>query len=121
MEAASWILGGLQALWLVALVTVGTLRAVRARVLVTSGLGLLISLVVSTTATPPEQAVPLGVMLGTGAAVGLWLATRHEVTFTWAPGKVYWPDERRPPATEKLLLLMTTLYFCAGAAVSATR
>ena len=121
MDAASWILGGLQALWLLALVVVGLLRAVRSRVLMTSGLGLLISLVISTTATPAEQAVPLGVMLGTGVAVGLSLFTRHGVTFTWMPDTEYWPDEKRPPVTENLLLLMTALYFFAAAAVAVTR
>jgi hypothetical protein len=121
MDAGSWILGGLQALWLMVLVAVGLLRAIRPRVLVTSGLGLLISLVVSTTATPTEQGVPVGIMLGTGVAVGLSLATRHGVTFTWMPDTEYWPDEERPPVTENLLLVMTALYFCAAAAVSVAK
>lgn len=85
MGPASWMLGGVQALWLVALVVVGLRRAVRPRVLVTSGLGLLTSLVVTTTATPTEQGVPLGLLLGTGVAIALTLATRRGVTFTWMP------------------------------------
>ena len=117
MGPASWILGGSQALWLLALVVAGLKRAVRPRVLVTSGLGLLISLVVTTTTTPTE----LGVMLGTGVAIGLSLATRHGVTFTWMPDTEYWPDENRPPLTENLLLAMTALYFCAAAALSVAR
>ncbi|TWD79003.1 hypothetical protein FB561_0052 [Kribbella amoyensis] len=59
MAGASWMLVGLQALWLVALVAVGLLRVVRRRALVTSGLGLLISFVVSTTATPRRSALCL--------------------------------------------------------------
>lgn len=117
MGAASWILGGFQALWLLALLVLGLRRAVRPRVLVTSGVGLVISLVLTTTTTPTE----LGVMLGTGVAIALSLATRHGVTFTWTPDTEHWPDETRPPPTENLLLTTTALYFCAAAAVSVTR
>jgi hypothetical protein len=121
MDGASWMLVGLQALWFVVLVAVGLLRAVRRRVLVTSGLGLLISLVVSTTATPAERGFPLGVALGAGVAVGLSLATRSGVTFTWMPDEVYWSDEKRPPLTENLILLLTALCCCVAAAVLVTR
>ncbi|TCO41061.1 hypothetical protein EV646_116153 [Kribbella antiqua] len=120
MDGASWVLVGLQALWLVALVAVGLLRAVRHRVLVTSGLGVVISLVVSTTATPMERGLPLGVALGAGVAVGLSLATRSGVTFTWMPDKVYWLDEKRPPMTENLILLLTALCCCVAAAALVT-
>jgi hypothetical protein len=105
----------------VALVAVGLLRAVRHRVLVTSGLGLLISLVVSTTATPMERGLPLGVALGTGVAVGLSLAVRSGVIFARMPDKVYWLDEKRPPATENLILLVTGVCWCVAAAVLVTR
>ncbi|TWD79004.1 hypothetical protein FB561_0053 [Kribbella amoyensis] len=54
-------------------------------------------------------------------AVGLSLATRRGVTFTWMPDKVYWLDEKRPPVTENLFLLLTTLCCCVAAAVLATR
>ena len=121
MDRASWVLVGLQALWLVTLIAVGLLQAVRRRLLVTSGLGLLISLVVSTTASPTERALPLGVALGAGAAVGLSLATRRGVTFTWMPDKVYWLDDKRPAPTEDLILLMTALCCCVALAILMSR
>jgi hypothetical protein len=121
MDAVVRTLGWAQALWLLALVAVGLRRAVRVRALVTSGIGLLISLVVSTTATPPEKAVPVGVMIGSGIALFLAFATRRGVTFTWEPDTEYWPDYKRPPRTENLLLVLAGLYFCAAAAVAATR
>src|SRR3954453_22321413 len=121
MDRASWLLVGLQVLWLATVVAVGLLHAVRRRVLVTSGLGLLISLVVSTTASPIERALPLGVALGAGASVGLSFATRRGVTFTWMPDKVYWVDDKRPPPTEKLILLMTALCCCVAVAVLVAR
>src|SRR3954465_955852 len=121
MDRASWVLVGLQALWLVTLVAVGLLHAVRPRLLVTSGLGLLISLVVSTTVSPTERALPLGLALGAGAAVGLSLAIRRGVTFTWTPDKVYWVDDKRPPPTEQLILAMTALCCCVAVAVLVAR
>jgi hypothetical protein len=54
-------------------------------------------------------------------AVGLSLATRSGVTFTWMPDEVYWSDEKRPPLTENLILLLTALCCCVAAAVLVTR
>ncbi|MGW6279986.1 hypothetical protein [Kribbella sp. NPDC055071] len=121
MDATVRTLGWVQALWFVVLAVVGLRRAVRFRALVTHGIGLLVSLVVTTTATPPEKAVPIGVMIGTGIAIGLSLATRHGVTFTWQPDTEYWPDDKRPPRPENLLLALAALYFIAAAVVAATR
>ncbi|GAA1139055.1 hypothetical protein GCM10009630_42530 [Kribbella jejuensis] len=114
ISTSTTLLGLSQAFWFAALVLLAVRRAVRPRALVTSALGLLISVVISTTATPPAIAVPLGVTVGTAIAVILSLATRHAITFTWSPNTKYYADNHPTPA-ENPLLAATALYFCIGA------
>lgn len=121
MELNTWIVVGIEAFWFVSLLAVGVLHAVRHRVLVTSGLGWLLSAIISTTGKPLEAALPLGLLIGSGAAVGLSLATRRGVTFTWMPDKVYWLDEGRRPFAENVLMMLTSLYFCTAAAIMIIR
>ncbi|GAA3136455.1 hypothetical protein GCM10010530_65840 [Kribbella aluminosa] len=87
---AYWLLGGLQALWLVALVVVGVRRAVRPRVLLASGLGLLVSLVVSTTASPVllrHRSTPCHQLMAAARGVQVYAdPAGHPFCLCWVPG-----------------------------------
>jgi hypothetical protein len=121
VAALTAVLVGLEVLWIVSLVGAGVRRAVRNRFLLTSLLGWLLSTVIATEAKPAERALPVGVLVGSCAAVGLALATRSGVTFTVMPNKEYWPDDKRPPIVENLLLLFMLACGCFAIVTLAVR
>lgn len=99
-------------LWVLGLVSVW--RRVRARLLLTSGIGWLAAMVISTTGTPTELAVPIGLSVGAGIALMWSLATRTEVSVTWAPGKVYNRDDGPKPPMETVVLVGTGVLLVIG-------
>ncbi|WP_405057324.1 hypothetical protein OG474_31925 [Kribbella sp. NBC_01505] len=102
-------------LWVLGLLAVA--RRVRPRLLLTSGIGWLAAMVISTTGVPADTAVPVGLMVGAGIALGVSLATRSGVSFEWAPNKVYDQDDGPKPFTETVVLVGTGVFAVIGIAL----
>ncbi|WP_344154283.1 hypothetical protein [Kribbella yunnanensis] len=99
-------------LWLLGLFAV--VRRVRPRLLLTSGIGWLAAMVISTTAVPSERGVPVGLAVGAGIAVVVSLSTRSGVSLEWAPNKVYDRDDGPKPRMETAVLLVTAVFGVVG-------
>ncbi|MFK4086390.1 hypothetical protein ACI2LF_19930 [Kribbella sp. NPDC020789] len=99
-------------LWLLGVLAVA--RRVRPRLLLTSGIGWLAAVVISTTATPVERGVPVGLVVGAGIALGWSLATRSGVTVSWEPDKVYDRDDGPKPQMETVVLVGTGVLAVLG-------
>ncbi|TDD46220.1 hypothetical protein E1263_37040 [Kribbella antibiotica] len=108
----------LELLWVLGLVAVW--QRVRPRLLLTSGIGWLAAMVVSTTATPAERGVPLGLAVGAGIALVLSLSTRSGVTFEMNPGKVYHRDDSPKPKMETAVVVATAGLLVAGVVLLVT-
>ncbi|MFB6718578.1 hypothetical protein ACFCV3_00370 [Kribbella sp. NPDC056345] len=98
-----WVLGLLSVVW-----------RVRPRLLLTSGIGWVAAMVISSTASPAERGVPVGLMVGAGIAVGLSLATRSGVTLEVEPNKVYDRDDGPKPRMETVVLVGTAVFALVG-------
>lgn len=98
--------------WVLGLLAVA--RRVRLRLLLTSGIGWLVAMVISTTGVPADTAVPLGLVVGAGVAVGVSLATRSGISLEWAPGKVYDQDDGPKPRMETVVLVATGVFMVVG-------
>ncbi|GAB3929055.1 hypothetical protein GCM10029976_027980 [Kribbella albertanoniae] len=105
----------LELLWVLGLVAV--MRRVRPRLLLTSGIGWVAAMVISSTAVPAERGVPVGLMVGAGIAVGLSLATRSGVSLEVEPNKVYNRDDGPKPRMETVVLVATAVFALVGVAL----
>ncbi len=101
-----WVLGLLSVVW-----------RVRPRLLLTSGIGWVAAMVISSTAVPAERGVPVGLMVGAGIAVGLSLATRSGVTVEVEPDKAYNRDDGPKPRMETAVLVATAVFALVGVAL----
>jgi hypothetical protein len=111
------VLIGLYIAWpLIVGVTCATSR-VRRRFVVLSAAGWIGATVIATTARPADRALVIGLVLGVGASLSLWLATRRGVTFTWMQDKTYWPDNDPLPSGEKVAAVLVALMGILGLAV----
>ncbi|MFC9693027.1 hypothetical protein ACFTSF_31040 [Kribbella sp. NPDC056951] len=98
--------------WVLGLLAVA--RRVRPRLLVTSGIGWLAAMLVSSTAVPVERGVPVGLAVGAGIAVVVSLSTRSGVSLEWAPNKVYDRDDGPKPRMETAVLVVTAVFGVVG-------
>ncbi|MFF1820215.1 hypothetical protein ACFVWG_23125 [Kribbella sp. NPDC058245] len=118
MAVSVGVVAAVDVVWVLGLFAVR--RRVRPRLLLTSGLGWLVGLVISTTGMPAGRAVPVGLLVGTMVAL-LWsLATRSGVTFTWEPDKVYNQDDGPKPRLETVVLVATALFGVVAIVLLAT-
>lgn len=89
-------------------------QQVRPRLLLTSGIGWVIAMAISTTATPTGRGVPLGLAVGAGLALMWSLLTRSGVRLEFDPDKVYDRDDGPKPRMETVVLVGTGVLAVVG-------
>lgn len=100
--------------WPVGVVVLRLLTRARRRCLAATGVGVLVALVLATTATPADRTIPIGLIVGAGVAVALCLATARGLTFTWAQNETYWVYDGKIPLGDRLVEVLSLLAGVVG-------
>ncbi|RZU13505.1 hypothetical protein EV645_4347 [Kribbella rubisoli] len=100
--------------WPLGAVVVRLLTRVRRRCLAAIGVGWIAALVLATTATPAERVIPIGLIVGSGIAATLCLATARGVTFTFAQDETYWVYDGKIPVGDRLVEVLSVLAGVVG-------
>lgn len=90
--------------WALLIVIAHSRFGARIRYVIASLIGFVLGLVISTTGKPVADAAPLGLVIGSGIAIGTYLLIREEVRFEWAPGQAYDVDPGPYPRIEAVSL-----------------
>lgn len=94
---------GILVAWPLVLAAAKLVAHVRWRFVFVFAAGWLAALVVATTAEPRPRAAMIGLALGAGGAVVIWLAVRTGVRLTWMPGEVFLRDDNPTPKSEYIV------------------
>ena len=100
--------------WPTGILVLRLITRVRRRCLAAAGVGWLAAVVVATTAPPTSRALPVGLVLGAGIAIGGCFATARGVTFTWEQQQTYWAYDGKIPPGDRLVEVLTGLVGLIG-------
>jgi hypothetical protein len=100
--------------WPAAVVLLRLVTPVRPRCLAVLAGGWLVATVLATTATPATRAVPMGLVVGAGLALGIWPAISRGVTFTMAQDRTYAPYDGKIPVGDRVALAITAVAGLVG-------
>jgi hypothetical protein len=103
------LLISLYAVWPLAVVVAKLVSGVRIRFLLVSALTWVLALVIGTTATPPDHAQPVGLIVGASCCLFLAFAVSDGVRFTWSQYKTYFRQEGEVPRAEHVVLAVVAL------------
>ncbi|WP_433013612.1 hypothetical protein [Kribbella sp. CA-294648] len=104
----------LYAVWPLAVVVAKLASGVRIRFLLVSTLTWVLALAIGTTATPPDHAQPVGLIIGASCCLFLAFAVSNGVTFTWSQHKTYFRQEGEVPRAEHVVLGVVALVDAAA-------
>jgi hypothetical protein len=103
------LLISLYAVWPATVVVAKLVSGVRHRFLLVQALTWLLALAIGTTATPPDLALPVGLIVGASCCLFLCFAVSDGVAFEWAQHKTYFAQKGKVPRAEHVVLGVVAL------------